>query len=270
MEKYLSLPPLMRLDLWTRARGRFAAIQVIAFLVNGAFSTWSYWATLYYQDYLELTPIEAMLRLLPMSPAGIAVNVVFMLIASRVTGQIIIMLGCIGTGLANLLFAVISTDTTFWAFGFPAAVLSVWGSDFLMSGGSVFTAHVALPQEQSLAGGVFNTVGQIGTAFAMTITTITYDRTVRSHAASMGILLNEDVTNAPPAALLAGYRIAQWTAFALAMGGLVLSVVCLRGVGILQAAEDDEDKVDGNDSQKQSPESQRTIVAEVAPDAGFA
>jgi len=82
-----------------------------------------------YQDYLGLTPIEAMLRLLPMSPAGIAVNIVFMLIASRVTGQIIIILGCIGTGLANLLFAVIKTDVIFWAFGFPAAVLSVWGSD---------------------------------------------------------------------------------------------------------------------------------------------
>jgi len=129
----------------------------------------------------------------------------------------------------------------------------------------VFTAHVAKPHEQSLAGGVFNTVGQIGTAFAMTITTITYDRTVRSQSASMGIILNADATNAPPAALLAGYRIAQWTAFGLAMGGLVLSVICLRGVGILQATEKETEREEDD-----KPESEKTTVAEITPDAGFA
>ncbi|KZO95313.1 MFS general substrate transporter [Calocera viscosa TUFC12733] len=273
VETRLSLPPLMRLDLWTRAKGQFAAIQVIAFLVDGAFSTWSYWATLYYQDYLGLTPIETMLRLLPMSAAGLAVNVVFMFIAAHVTGQVIIIVGCIGTGLANLLFAVIKTDAIFWAFGFPAAVLSVWGCDFIMSGGSVFVAHVAMPHEQSLAGGVFNTVTQIGTAFAMTITTIAYDRTVRDQSANMGITLNENATNAPPTAVLSGYRIAQWTAFAFAMGGLVLSIVCLRGVGILQADEKEEGESEVEQTVEKSIEkgieSERVTVAEIAPEAGF-
>ncbi|EJU02191.1 MFS general substrate transporter, partial [Dacryopinax primogenitus] len=227
VEKCLSLPPLMRLDLWRRSGGQFAAIQVIAFLVNGAFSTWSYWATLYYQDYLGLTPIQTMLRLLPMSAAGLTVNVVFTLIAAHVPGQIIIMLGCIGTGLANLLFAVIKTNVVFWGFGFPAAILSVWGADFIMSGGSVFTAHVAMPHEQSLAGGVFNTVNQVGSTCSF-----------HQH----GCCARCDCHKYTAGPLLHGYRVAQWTAFAFAMGGLVLSVVCLRGVGILQADRSPESR----------------------------
>jgi len=231
----------MRLDLWTRSKGQFAAIQLIAFLANGAFSAWSYWATLYYQNYLGLTPILTMLRFLPMSVSGLLVTIVFTLIAGRLNGQIIFMLGCIGTGIANLLFGVIKPDVIFWAFGFPAAVLSVWGADFIMSGGSVFTAQVARPHEQSLAGGVFNTVNQIGTAFGMTITTILYDKTVRSQSAQMGIILDQQATNAPPEALLVGYRVAQWTSFAFAMAGLVVSAVFLRGIGILGAEEKKEE-----------------------------
>jgi hypothetical protein len=36
-------PPLMRLSLWTRERGRMAVILVIAFLNWSAFIGWSFW-----------------------------------------------------------------------------------------------------------------------------------------------------------------------------------------------------------------------------------
>jgi hypothetical protein len=36
-------PPLMKLTLWTRARGRFAVIQIIAFLEWSAFLSWYFW-----------------------------------------------------------------------------------------------------------------------------------------------------------------------------------------------------------------------------------
>lgn len=62
------------------------------------------------------------------------------------------------TGLSPLLFAIIDTSAPYWAYGFPAAVSSVFGADFIFSSGSLFVAKVAKPEEQSVAGGLFNTL----------------------------------------------------------------------------------------------------------------
>lgn len=39
-----SRPPLMKLSLWTRAEGKFAVMQSIAFLEWSAFMSWTFWA----------------------------------------------------------------------------------------------------------------------------------------------------------------------------------------------------------------------------------
>jgi hypothetical protein len=62
------------------------------------------------------------------------------------------------------LFAVIDPNVTFWAFGFPAAVIVVIGADFVFSAGTIYVARIALPEEQSVAGGLFNTMTQVRTA----------------------------------------------------------------------------------------------------------
>lgn len=87
-------PPLMSLSLWTRAKGRMAVILVIAFLNWSGFMSWTFWVQvcpcfstrrnetadsapfkLYYQNYLLLTPIETMLRFLPLFVVGCLCNV---------------------------------------------------------------------------------------------------------------------------------------------------------------------------------------------------
>jgi hypothetical protein len=64
-------PPIMRLSLWTRANGRFAVMQLIAFLNWSSFMSYNFWVQLFYQDYLQLTPVQTMLRLLPMFVTGV-------------------------------------------------------------------------------------------------------------------------------------------------------------------------------------------------------
>ena len=53
-----TFPPLMRLDIWTRARGKFAAIQIIQFLEMSSFMSWMLWVQLYYQTYKVNSYIE--------------------------------------------------------------------------------------------------------------------------------------------------------------------------------------------------------------------
>jgi hypothetical protein len=51
----------------------------------------------------------------------------------------------------------------YWAFGFPSAILSVVGADFVFAAGSIYVAKVSKPEEQSLSGGIFATMGQVRT-----------------------------------------------------------------------------------------------------------
>jgi hypothetical protein len=74
----------MRLSLWTRARGKLAAMMAVAFLNWCCFLAWQFWAQLYYQQYLGLTPVLTMVRLLPMFVTGVLANVVVAAVIGRV------------------------------------------------------------------------------------------------------------------------------------------------------------------------------------------
>jgi hypothetical protein len=246
-------PPLMKLSFWSRAKGRFAVIMVIAFLQWSAFLAWNFWIQLYYQNYLRLQPLPTVLRLLPMFVTGGICNVLMAFIVGRIPLVAIISIGTALTSVAALLFAVVKPSSPYWAFGFPAAILSVVGTDFVFAGGSIFVAQMAEPHEQSVAGAIFQTVMQMGVAFGVTITTIVFDRVAlndfRGHhhrpdhgpSGSSGPPGSPDINpfangRPPPGAIgspLAAYQAAQWTAFAFGCLATLFAIVFLRGVGIV-------------------------------------
>ncbi|KAJ1302260.1 hypothetical protein OPQ81_001079 [Rhizoctonia solani] len=219
LETRTTRPPLMYLGLWTRAKGKFAAIQLVVFFDWACFTTWQFFVTLYYQEYLGISPVDTTVRLLPMSVSGLLCNLVIALFIGRITGTVLIGVGCFFTGLAALLFAVIIPSETYWAFGFPAAAVVVFGADFMFATGSIFVAKIALPHEQSLAGGIFNTLNQLGTAFGLAIANVVNDSVHRNALRNSGDELGS---------LLRGYRAAFWTCFGFGMAALTLTIICLR------------------------------------------
>ncbi|KAJ7119229.1 hypothetical protein C8R43DRAFT_1137115 [Mycena crocata] len=128
--------------------------------------------------------------------------------------------GTLTTTLAPLLFALIRPSAVYWAFGFPAAVCSVVGADFLFAAGMLFVANAVGEGEQSLAGGVFQTMTQLGTTFGVTASTIVFNH-VKQDAVRTG---------ADP---LGSYHAAMWTG--VAFGGLatLLALVTFRGAGTI-------------------------------------
>jgi hypothetical protein len=70
-------------------------------------------------------------------------------------------LGTALTASANIFFAVVEPSETYWAYGLPSAILSVFGADFVFAAGTLFIAKVALPHEQSVAGALFQTMTQV-------------------------------------------------------------------------------------------------------------
>src|SRR5260370_17961308 len=80
---------------------------------------------------------------------------------AHVQGIVLLATGCVTASLASLLFSVIRPSATYFAYGFPAAVAVVFGSDFIFATGSLYVAKVARPEEQSVVGGLFNTLMQV-------------------------------------------------------------------------------------------------------------
>ncbi|KLO14349.1 MFS general substrate transporter [Schizopora paradoxa] len=208
-----SRPPLMKLSMWKRAKGKFAVTQSIAFVEWCSFQSWTFWSQLFYQDYQGYAPFFAALRQMPMVVVGVSCNIIVALVVGHVDFVLLVIVGTLCTSLSGLLFALINPDAPYWAFGFPAAILSVFGADFVFAAGSLFVAKVALPHEQSLAGGLFQTLTQLGTALGLAVTTIVHNSVLRQRTQ------------------LDAYKAAQWTAFGFGVLGAVLAAVFLRGVG---------------------------------------
>jgi predicted MFS family arabinose efflux permease len=82
------------------------------------------------------------------------------------------------------------------------------GADFVFSAGSLFIAKFALPHEQSLAGALFNTMTQLGTAVGVTVSTVVFN------SVSQRAVAQKD--------LIVSYHAAQWTTFAFGAIGTFL------------------------------------------------
>lgn len=212
----LTPPPLIKPSLWKRGEGRFAAMMIIGFVNWAAFLAWIFWVQLYFQNYLQLSVIQSVVRFLPMVVSGLLCNTFVGIMAARVP---VIYLTAIGTGataVACLLFALINPGASYWAFTFPASVISVMGADFVFSTGTLFIAKVSMPHEQSVAGALFLTMNQLGTALGVATTTVVFNRVDLHRHGRDGIV---------------SYKAAQWTAFAFGVLGTLLSILFFRGVG---------------------------------------
>ncbi|KAG2073087.1 efflux transporter [Suillus decipiens] len=226
-------PPLMKLSLWTRAKGRMAAILVIAFLNSCAFVSWTFWVQLYYQNYLFLTPMQTMLRFIPMSIVGCLCSVLVAMFVGKLPLVIFAVSGTLLTATAAILFALIDPTATYWAFGFPSAVVVVFGADFVYSAGTIFIAKMAPPHERSVAGALFQTLTQLGGAVGLAVSTLVFNIVVENESADLGVTVNSAGTNAPLSAQLKGYRSAQWTCASFALMATLLAMISLRGIGIV-------------------------------------
>ncbi|THV03627.1 MFS general substrate transporter [Dendrothele bispora CBS 962.96] len=246
---YGAQAPLMKLSLWSRSKGKFAVMQSIAFMEWAGFLSWFFWAQIYYEDFVGLSPVLTAVRMLPMTVAGVICNVFVVLVIGRLDLVVLIALGTLFTSIGALLFALIDPSAPYWAFGFPSAIVAVFGGDFVFAAGTLFIAKISEPDEQSLAGGLFQTLTQLGTAFGLAISTIVHSSVTQKHRDS-----NTGSSTESPAPLQA-YQAAQWTAFGFAMFCTALAIIFLRGVGPVGASPGSQGPQAEADESRQSQNS---------------
>ncbi|WVQ98641.1 hypothetical protein IAU59_005772 [Kwoniella sp. CBS 9459] len=225
-EKYIidktTRPPLMRLQLWTRARGRLAAVYLVGFLSWLGFHSLFYHATLFFQDIQHTSPVGAMLRFLPTEISGIICNVIVALIIHRVSTVWLLSTGLLATGLANMCLALSEQNTNYWVKPFHAMWLSVMGADFFFAPALIFIAYLSLPDEHSVAGALLQTIIQLGGSFGISITSVLADIQQNKHL-SKGYGLEESK--------LQGLKAAFWLGSATCFVGAIVAVVALHGMG---------------------------------------
>ncbi|BGP03153.1 hypothetical protein NBRC10513v2_006882 [Rhodotorula toruloides] len=222
-------PPLMRTSIWFK--GRFAIVQLIGALGWSCFASYMFFCSLTFQDYMRLEPVLATVRFLPSSITGLILNLIVALLASRVPAHILITIGCLGTGLAPLLFAVQNYEDTYWRWQFPAMILSVFGADFIFACGILYVSHVAGHGHQALAGSLFNMSTQIGTGIGLAINTIVQDKVTARATRNLGLVYDPNARNTPLEAIHQGLNAAFYTCSGFAFLATLISATCLFGIG---------------------------------------
>lgn len=164
--------------------------------------------------------LQASIRILPSLIVGVAMNLVMGFFVHRVPAIWIVVVTSILCAGSPLLMAVIQPSWTYWANAFVAQMLQPLSADALFTVGLIVVTDTFPEDTQALAGAVFNTAAQFGSALGLAIlqvisTTVTKEQ----HG--------ENETKA----LMEGYRASFWTMFAFMILCAAIGVVGLRKTG---------------------------------------
>ncbi|KAE8443391.1 hypothetical protein EG329_001950 [Mollisiaceae sp. DMI_Dod_QoI] len=173
--------PLMPLMIW-RDRN-FSLINIIVLLGFMSFNTGAFWLSLYMQNVLGYSALKVAIHLLPQAVGGILVNIIAGAILHKVNNKLLTGIGALAYLGAALLLAVIKEGSSYWAFIFPALILMVIGADLQFNVANMYVMSSLPHHQQSLAGGIFNTVIKICSAIGLGISASIYNAESQGTAA---------------------------------------------------------------------------------------
>ncbi|KAL9945873.1 hypothetical protein D7B24_007286 [Verticillium nonalfalfae] len=234
LEKKGERPPLMKVSIFKNKR--FSAAMVIMGLFFASFNNFLVFATYFFQDYQGLSALQTTIRFIPTGVVGIVTAFVVALLLSRVPTYLLLVFGNVSMALACVLFAIpIPSNTTYFAFGLPAMILSVFGADTAWPSLTLFTSK-SLPQEdQALGGALINSVGQMGRAIGLAISTAV-QTAVMAKARGVPVM---DVGETKPwdEPSLKGLRAANWMNFGYGVASLLIVLFVFRSSDVVGRAE---------------------------------
>ena len=152
---------------------------------------------------------------------GAATNIVTGFFVNKISAGILVLASLALAAVAPLLFAILDPGWSYWAAAFPAMVLSPLASDVLFTVSNLVITSSFPDRTQALAGGVFNTVAQLGNSIGLAATAML----------ASGISDSVPEARSSPDAILQGYRAAFWMCFAAGIASCVVSYAGLRKSG---------------------------------------
>jgi len=219
-QERLGRPAIIPNSLW---RNRvFTTVCLCVLFAWSAFNALETLLTFYFQDVQGIGPLQTSLRFLPAAGAGITANVVAGYLVPRVAANLIVDAGLIIAAASPLVMTFAKPDSTYLSSGFIANILNPCGVDALFTVANLLITSSFPAKTQGLAGGVFNTISQIGKAIGLAlVAVIASSVTARSHYTD----------KKSPDALLVGYKAAYWFCFGLGVTAILVALWGLRRIG---------------------------------------
>jgi EmrB/QacA subfamily drug resistance transporter len=201
--------PMLPLGLFRNRT--FTGAQVGAFAISASFFAVFFYITLYLQQILGLSAIEAGLVYLPGTIIMFFVSGATSAMGERVSGRAMVSvgLGLVGVGMALMTLAQVDSS---WAIGLPGSIVAMIGTGLFNPAVSGF-ALGSVPERQSgLAAGVNDTFRQAGIAVGV---------------AALGALIPAGAAlgQGDPAAYVGGMHDALWVCAVLCAAG---AIACWR------------------------------------------
>ncbi|PYI36285.1 putative transporter [Aspergillus indologenus CBS 114.80] len=183
--------PLVPMSIWRdRDFSLVIAILLLGFL---AFPIMSFWVSLFMQRIKGYSPLMVAVHMLPMAIGGIIVNIIAGLIMHRVSNSLLMAVGATAYVGSFLLMGLQHSDSIYWAFIFPGLVLAVVGADFEFCVANMYVMSSLPPTQQSIAGGILQTVTKLCVTIGMGISTAIYDAVVARGTATGGYFRGDPI-----------------------------------------------------------------------------
>lgn len=93
----------------------------------------------------------------------------------KVSNKLLMIVGAVALVICDILYSVQEKHSSYWAFAFPALVLSVIGADFEFTVTNMYVMSTLPSEQQSVAGGLFNTVTRLSATVGLGIQTSIYN-----------------------------------------------------------------------------------------------
>ncbi|KAK3113804.1 hypothetical protein LTR53_008542 [Teratosphaeriaceae sp. CCFEE 6253] len=219
-QERLGKPAIIPNSLWRNRT--FTVICIAVFFTWGSFNALETILTFYFQKAQRVSATRTSLYFLPAPVSGTVSNVAMGLIVHKYKANYLVLGGTALSVVGPLVLVGASAHSNYWETGFLANIFNPIGADSLFTIANLLITSVFPAKTQALAGGVFNTVSQIGKAVGLALVAV---------IASTVTVESKFADKASPEALMDGYRATWWYSFACICLTFLICVWGLRGIG---------------------------------------
>lgn len=143
-------------------------------------------------------------------------------IVHRISAHWLVACGCTISAFGPFVMAFATPTSSYWSHAFLSNIFNPVGADSLYTVANLLITNVFPPRTHGLAGGVFNTVAQIGKSVGLALAAVIAASVTRNSGFA-------DKTS--PEALLVGYNATFWFCFAMIVVTCFIAVFGLKKAG---------------------------------------
>lgn len=218
--------PIVRLSMFRNPNVRYG--NIISVLSAGGATVAVFLCTLYLQQVLGLSPMEAGLGFAPITALILLISLRISQLINRFGVRNLLLMSSVLFGLGSGLLCFVATDGSYWTHVLPGLAISGAGAALSLAPAMILCTTGVPDEEQGLASGLLSTSQQLGAALSLAL--------LNAVVAAVG-------GGTDPAALIDGFR-AGFLASLVIPVGMVLCVLALP-----KAGQGDQGGRDGQDEQ---------------------